>query len=228
MLTVDTVAPAVTIAGGANALTNDATPDISGTADVAAGTTVTVTLADETLTALVQAGGAWSVTAAALSDGPHRVVVSVSDAAGNPAGATQTLTVDTVSPVVAITGGDDCDDERPRPDHRRDLRRRARHDRHRVDRGPDDDDARAGQRHLERDADPRRRRHVAGRRLGSRSRRQRGERAQTLTIARLAHPMPAPPSRRRWRSTAARRPGRRSPATPSRRSRARRCRSPRR
>ena len=104
-LTVDTAAPAVTIAGGANALTNDATPAISGTADVAAGTTVTVTLADETLTGLVEGGGAWSVTAATLSDGPHRVVMSVSDAAGNPAISTQTLTVDTVSPVVAITGG---------------------------------------------------------------------------------------------------------------------------
>ena len=34
-LTVDTAAPAVTIAGGATALTNDATPDISGTAGVA-------------------------------------------------------------------------------------------------------------------------------------------------------------------------------------------------
>jgi hypothetical protein len=66
---------------------------------------VTVTLADETLTGVVQGGGAWSVTAAALSDGPHRVVLSVSDAAGNPAASTQTLTVDTVSPVVTITGG---------------------------------------------------------------------------------------------------------------------------
>jgi hypothetical protein len=105
VLTVDTAAPAVTIAGGENALTNDATPDISGTANVAPGTTVTVTLADETLTGLVQDGGAWSVTAAALSQGPHRVVLSVSDVAGNPASATQTLTVDTVSPFVAITGG---------------------------------------------------------------------------------------------------------------------------
>jgi hypothetical protein len=105
VLTVDTVAPAVTIAGGANALTNNATPSISGTADVAFGTTVTVTLADQTLTGLVQGGGAWSVTAAALSDGPHRVVMSVSDAAGNPARSTQTLTVDTVAPVVAINGG---------------------------------------------------------------------------------------------------------------------------
>ena len=106
VVNVDTVAPAMTITGGANALTNDATPDISGTAGVAAGATVTVTLADETLTALIQAGGTWSVTAAALSDGPHRVVVAVSDAAGNPAGATQTLAIDTGLPVVAIAGGD--------------------------------------------------------------------------------------------------------------------------
>ena len=104
-LTIDTTAPAVSITGGATALTNDATPDISGTADVAAGTTVTVTLADETLSGAVQGDGTWSVTAAALSDGPHRVVMSVSDAAGNPASFTQTLTVDTVSPFVAITGG---------------------------------------------------------------------------------------------------------------------------
>ena len=104
-LTVDTAAPAVTIAGGANALTNDATPLISGTADVAPGATVSVTLADETLLGVVQSGGAWSVTASALSDGPHRLILSVSDAAGNPASFTQWLTVDTVSPLVAITGG---------------------------------------------------------------------------------------------------------------------------
>ena len=55
-LTVDTTAPAVTIAGGANALTDDPTPDISGTADVAPGAIVTVALADETLTAPVEAG----------------------------------------------------------------------------------------------------------------------------------------------------------------------------
>jgi hypothetical protein len=105
LLTIDTVAPAVTITGGANALTNDATPRISGTADVAPGTTVTVTLADQTLTGLVQVGGTWSATPTALSDGPHRVVMSVSDQAGNLATFTQTLTVDTVSPVVTITGG---------------------------------------------------------------------------------------------------------------------------
>jgi hypothetical protein len=112
-LTVDTAAAAVTIAGGANALTNDATPAVAGTADVAPGTPVTVTLADETLIGSVQEGGTWSVSAAALSDGPHRIVLSVSDAAGNEAGATQTLTVDTVSPKVAITSATTTADADP-------------------------------------------------------------------------------------------------------------------
>lgn len=105
VLIVDTAAPAVTITGGATALTRDRAPTISGTAAVPAGTTVTVTLADETLTAQTVAGGSWSVTASALSDGPHRVVMSVSDPAGNAAGSSQTLTVDTVAPTLAITGG---------------------------------------------------------------------------------------------------------------------------
>ncbi len=65
----------------------------------------------------VQTGGTWSVTAAFLSDGPHRVVMSVSDAAGNLASFTQTLTVDTVAPVVAITGGPTASDDRS-PDRR--------------------------------------------------------------------------------------------------------------
>jgi VCBS repeat-containing protein len=105
LLTVDTVPPALSIAGGAHALTRDATPTISGVAAVPAGTGFSVTLADETLTGSTRAGGAWSVTAAMLADGPHRVVVRISDAAGNTSTLTQTLTVDTVAPTVAITGG---------------------------------------------------------------------------------------------------------------------------
>ncbi len=104
LLTVDTAAPAVSIAGGATALTNDPTPDISGSASVVAGTIVSVTLADETLTGSV-GGGTWTVTAGALSDGPHRVVMSTADAAGNAASFSQVLTVDTVSPGIAIGGG---------------------------------------------------------------------------------------------------------------------------
>ncbi len=104
-LVVDTSAPAVVIDGGAFALTNDPTPAVSGTADVASGTIVAIDLADETLTVPVAADGSWSATAAALADGPHRIVMTVADAAGNRARAVQTLTVDTVAPAVTIDGG---------------------------------------------------------------------------------------------------------------------------
>lgn len=104
-ITVDTTAPSLTITGGASALTSDSTPVISGMAGVAAGRTVTVTVANDVLTGSVGAGGAWSVTASTLSDGPHRIAVWVEDSAGNRAETTQTLTVDTVAPKVTITGG---------------------------------------------------------------------------------------------------------------------------
>jgi hypothetical protein len=104
-LTIDTVPPALTITGGAGALTRDSTPQIGGNAAVATGTPVTVSLADETLTAFTLSGGTFAVTASALADGPHRVVVTVVDAAGNQASSLQTLTVDTVAPAVAIDGG---------------------------------------------------------------------------------------------------------------------------
>jgi hypothetical protein len=104
-LTVDITPPTVAITGGATALTNNATPTISGTSSGADGRTVTVTIGAQTLTDTVQSGGAWSVTPTHLSDGSYDVMMSVSDAAGNPAGAAQILTVDTVAPVIAINGG---------------------------------------------------------------------------------------------------------------------------
>ena len=104
-LTVDTVAPAVSITGGANALTNSAIPTIAGTTDAPLGAIVTVTVADQTLTGAVLLDGSWSVTAAHLGNGAHVVIMTVSDAAGNQASASQTLTVNTVAPVVLITGG---------------------------------------------------------------------------------------------------------------------------
>jgi hypothetical protein len=105
LLTVVTAAPVVTISGGASALSNDTAPVIAGTAGVAPGTVVSVTLADQTLSGIVQDDGSWSVTPTALSDGPHRVVMSVSDAAGNAASLTQTLTIDTIAPAVTILCG---------------------------------------------------------------------------------------------------------------------------
>ena len=104
--TVTTVSdPVVTITGGAAASTNDATPTITGTTDAPASTTVTVTVAGQTLTTAVQPGGAWAVTAATLTEGPHSVMASVSNLAGFTGAAAQTLTIDTSVPVVTITGG---------------------------------------------------------------------------------------------------------------------------
>lgn len=104
-ISVDTTAPAATISGGGTALTNDATPSLAGIADVTPGATVSVTLADETLAATVGTGGTWSVVASHLADGPHRVVLTVADAVGNETTVAQWLTIDTVSPAVAILGG---------------------------------------------------------------------------------------------------------------------------
>ena len=57
--------------------------------------TVTVTVAGQTLTALVQVGGAWSATPTTVADGPHRRGLQVTDPAGNLGSATQAFTIDT-------------------------------------------------------------------------------------------------------------------------------------
>ena len=66
-LTVDTVLPVISIDGGPTETTNDSTPTIAGTSDVAAGTVVHVTVDLQNLDALVNAGGAWNVTPSALT-----------------------------------------------------------------------------------------------------------------------------------------------------------------
>ncbi|WP_022928596.1 Ig-like domain-containing protein [Patulibacter americanus] len=104
-LVVDTIAPGLSITGGAAALTNDATPRLSGTADVPADTVVTVALADETLFPVVDGNHAWSTRASPQAEGPRRVAVTVADPAGNTASVTQILTVDTIAPRVTIDGG---------------------------------------------------------------------------------------------------------------------------
>ena len=62
MLTVDTVSPVVAISGGATATTSDLDPTITGTSDAAPGTTVTVSIAGQTMTTLLQANGTWNAT----------------------------------------------------------------------------------------------------------------------------------------------------------------------
>ncbi|CAN5166005.1 hypothetical protein BH09ACT12_BH09ACT12_32070 [soil metagenome] len=102
----DLTAPIVTIDGGPTASTNDATPSISGTTDEPAGRPVTVTVADQTLSATVDAGGSWVVGTSALSEGPHDVVATITDPSQNVGTATQVLTVDLTDPLVTLDGGD--------------------------------------------------------------------------------------------------------------------------
>lgn len=101
----DVTAPVVTIDGGATRSTNDPSHVFSGTADEPEGTTVTVTVDEQSLTTTLDEDGAWAVAATALDEGPHDVVASVSDASQNTGTATQVLTVDTTAPLVTINGG---------------------------------------------------------------------------------------------------------------------------
>ncbi len=102
---IDTTPPVLTITGGASALVATTTPKLSGTTDAAAGSTVTVLVGSQKLSATVGPDSTWSVTPAVLAQGPVTVSVSATDAAGNTGTATQALTVDTVAPAVTITGG---------------------------------------------------------------------------------------------------------------------------
>jgi hypothetical protein len=100
---ISALPPTVTIDGGATATTENPTPTITGTSNAAAATTVTVKIAGQVLTTTMQTNGTWSVTAAALTAGPHDVVAAVRDPAGNAGTATQTLTVQ-VNPAVVPLG----------------------------------------------------------------------------------------------------------------------------
>jgi hypothetical protein len=96
--TVDTIAPTVTITGGPNGPTNDATP------------TFTFTMVGATSTACRIVPNAFVAcaspfTAAALGDGPYTFEVRAIDAALNPATATQAFTVDTALPSIVINSG---------------------------------------------------------------------------------------------------------------------------
>lgn len=91
--TPDTTPPAVVITGGASIPTSETSPSITGTTDAAIGTTVTVTVAGQSLIATVATGGTWSVTSETLAIGTHTVVVSITDPSGNTGTATTLLTV---------------------------------------------------------------------------------------------------------------------------------------
>ncbi|MCU2523133.1 Ig-like domain-containing protein [Enterobacter hormaechei subsp. steigerwaltii] len=108
--TADTSATLATTAGDnvINASEQAAGFTLSGTSkNLAQGTALTVTLNGKTYTAEVGANGAWSVKvpaadAQALGDGTWTVNVSGKDAAGNTVSGSQTIGVDTASPVISV------------------------------------------------------------------------------------------------------------------------------
>ena len=103
-LTINSNAPTMmAIFGGLSRLSNDDTPTISGTTDAVDGRTVTVTVDGQSLTVNAYAG-TWFVTATHIADGTYTVNASVS-AGGNPGSASQSLTIDTIAPVVVLPGG---------------------------------------------------------------------------------------------------------------------------
>ncbi|MEK8925874.1 Ig-like domain-containing protein [Escherichia coli] len=118
-LTVDTVAPTVTIAtvAGDDIINNAeqlAGQTISGTTTAEVGQTVTVTFNGQTWTATVGSGGSWSVFIPAqqfsgLSDGSYTISATVSDQAGNPGSASRGVTLNGDVPTVTINtfAGDD-------------------------------------------------------------------------------------------------------------------------
>ncbi|WP_348957202.1 Ig-like domain-containing protein [Enterobacter hormaechei] len=112
-VTVSTADTSVTLATTAgdnviNASEQAAGFTLSGTSkNLAQGTALTVTLNGKTYTAEVGANGAWSVKVPAadaqvLGDGTWTVNVSGKDAAGNTVSGSQTIGVDTASPVISV------------------------------------------------------------------------------------------------------------------------------
>ena len=142
-VSVDTTPPVVTITGGPTASTTTATPTIAGSSDEVAGSAVTVTIDDQTLTTTIQTGGAWSVMAAPILNGAYTVVASVTDTHNNTGSATQTLTVDTMLPIVTIAGGAAVSTNDATPTISGTTRRRCRSDGHRHGRRADVDRPRA-------------------------------------------------------------------------------------
>jgi len=119
LLTVDTTPPVVAIDGGPLASTNDVSPSLRGTTDVAANQTVALTLTRTappltlTRTALVQADQTWSIAPNGFTIGEWTIVARVADPAGNQSSATQTLTIDATAPAAAITSSALTNDPTP-------------------------------------------------------------------------------------------------------------------
>ena len=104
--TVDTIAPVISVTGGATALTKAARAGFSGTSNAPIGSKVTVTVGGQITTTTVTAAQTWRVVlATALTDGSSSATIMVVDKAGNVGSTAQTITVDTVAPTLTVVGG---------------------------------------------------------------------------------------------------------------------------
>lgn len=100
--TVDLTAPTVEVTTPADgSQTNDSTPDYSGT--VEAGSTVVITVDGVVLGNATVTGTTWTFTPTVpLLDGPHTVMATATDEAGNTASDSNDFTVDTAPPPAPV------------------------------------------------------------------------------------------------------------------------------
>ncbi|WP_310735868.1 Ig-like domain-containing protein [Pseudoalteromonas sp. SR45-5] len=103
--TIDTTAPSVSV--DAPVLTNDSTPNVTGTSD-APNSTITVTFTDaanatQSIDVQTDANGNWSATpTGTLAEGNYSVSASITDAAGNTGTGTDSGEVDVTAPELEI------------------------------------------------------------------------------------------------------------------------------
>ncbi|WP_199820777.1 Ig-like domain-containing protein, partial [Alteromonas abrolhosensis] len=103
---IDTTAPVLTL--NPQGTGNDETPSISGSTDLATGSTVTLTVTDsagntQTFDAIVDANGDFSADVPnAIPDGSYTVTASASDDAGNTTTTSDTGTLDTSAPALTL------------------------------------------------------------------------------------------------------------------------------
>ena len=115
--TVAASLPVVTVNAPDN--TSDNTPTITGTADVPAGTPVTLVITDsegntQTVTTVVDEVGEYSVDVPnALPDGNYTATATVKDPAGNEATATDPGSIDTTAPTITVDAPDNSNDSTP-------------------------------------------------------------------------------------------------------------------
>ncbi|TMP10401.1 hypothetical protein CWC11_02950, partial [Pseudoalteromonas sp. S3178] len=116
-LDFDNEAPALTVT--VDALSNDATPVISGVTDMDEGTEIKLTVVDsagqsQEFTAIVQANGGWSVEVPTeLSQGQYTVTAEVRDDVGNLTTEQAQGEIDSIAPTLSVNPIDTTADTTP-------------------------------------------------------------------------------------------------------------------